>query len=696
MNPINPIRHLSATRRMAPVLLALGLCWLGQTASASDAAAAKSAPSAPATPSAPIDAFLPNPHLSANGIPPIPASIAEQAAHYNDFRGNTLVDWHPVERSMLISTRSKGATAQLHLVAKPLAKPEQITDFADPVRIARFEPKQGQYILFEKDEGGSEADQVYRLDLNDGRKVTLLTDPRERHHMGPWNHAGTQIVLSSIGLDKTAASGSRAEINTDIYALDPKAPQDKRKLASLPGGGWGNFHWSPDDQTIVAINAKSINDASVWLINVADGKARQILPDSKEKLAEPVHYSHAHFTDGGKQLIVTSDRNGEFAQLMQIDLTDGKAALWSGHLAWDVTSVAPSKHGHWLATTVNREGLSELHLFDRKSGAELARPALPFGSTSHAVWHRKNAEFGVAISNAHSPGEIYSWDMSGEGAGKLVQWTRQAKGSVDTAAFPETEIVRWNSFDSKSISGLITRAPKDKFPGPRPVFIAIHGGPEAQAQIGFLGRNNYMLTELGITLIQPNVRGSNGFGKSFLKLDDGFKREDSVKDIGALLDWIATQPDLDAKHVMVSGGSYGGYMSLAVATHYAERIVGSIDTVGISHFVTFLTNTESYRRDLRRVEYGDERIPEMRAFLEKISPLNNAGKIKKPLFVVQGKNDPRVPVTEAEQVVARVRKNEIPVWYLVADNEGHGFQRKPNQDFLFFAQIRFMQEYLLK
>lgn len=695
------------TPRVAPILALLGLCWFGPSAHAHDShaghghthahASAPKATAAASSATAAADVVTPNANLKADGIPPIPSSIAERAAHYNDFRANLMLDWHPTQRSMLIATRSTGATMQLHLVAKPLAKPEKITDFADPVRMARFEPKQGQYILFERDEGGSEATQVYRLDLHDGRKVTLLTDPRERHDMGPWNHQGTHIILSSIALDKTAAGGSRNEINTDIYQLDPKAPQQKRKLASLPGGGWGGFYWSPDDQTIVAHNYKSINDVSVWLINVADGKARQVLPAATEKLAEPVKYAYAHFSDDGKQLIVTSDRNGEFAQLMQVNLADGKAALWSGHLNWDVTSLSQAKKGNWLAATVNREGLSEMHLFDRKTGATLARPALPNGATSGAVWHPKHAEFGVAISAAHSPGEIYSWDMSDEkGAGKLVQWTQQAKGAVDTSTFQQTDIIRWNSFDGKSISGLITRPPKDKFPGPRPVLISIHGGPEAQATIGFLGRSNYMINELGITLIQPNVRGSDGFGKSFLKLDNGFKREDSVKDIAALLDWIATDPDLDPKRVMVSGGSYGGYMSLAVSTKYADRIVGAIDTVGISHFVTFLTNTESYRRDLRRVEYGDERNPEMRAFLEKISPLNHADKIRKPLFVVQGKNDPRVPVTEAEQMVAQARKNTIPVWYLVADNEGHGFQRKPNQDFLFYSQIRFMQEYLLK
>jgi dipeptidyl aminopeptidase/acylaminoacyl peptidase len=196
-------------------------------------------------------------------------------------------------------------------------------------------------------------------------------------------------------------------------------------------------------------------------------------------------------------------------------------------------------------------------------------------------------------------------------------------------------------------------------------------------------------------VVSPNVRGSAGYGKTFLGLDNGPKREDAVKDIGALLDWIATQPDLDASRVAVMGGSYGGYMSLAVAASYAERIAGAVDVVGISNFVTFLRNTESYRRDLRRVEYGDERDEAMRGFLERISPLTNAQKISKPLFVVQGRNDPRVPYTEAEQIVAKVRGNGTKVWYLRAENEGHGFVRKENADFQFYATVLFLRETLL-
>ncbi|MBI3230402.1 MAG: S9 family peptidase [Burkholderiales bacterium] len=638
----------------------------------------------------------PNEHLTVQGIPAIPQSLADQLAPYTEFRPRAALGWHPRERSLLISTRpAKGSTVQLHLLKKPLGQLEQLTDFPDPVREAQFEPKQGRYIVFAKDTGGNEASQLYRLDLAD-RKVTLLTDPNERHHLSDWSHQGKHMLMHSTQLDKTAQGNSRKEVTSDLYVLDPLQPQAKRKLASLPGGGWGEFTWSPDDKTIVGINRKSINEASIWSIDVKTGAYKQLLPLASDA-GKQISYGQLEFSRDGKSLLVTSDVEGEFLQLMKIRLADLQRTIISKDIPWDLHEIKPAEKSDIVAAVVNRDGLPLLQLFDSAKAKALPIPSLPVGAVSHLHW-KGNQEIAFDINSAQSPGEIYSLNLK---SGKAEQWTRPDADILNTDKFRSAEIVRWKSFDDRTISGLIARPPAQnsagkKFEGPRPVLIAIHGGPEAQAQVSFLGRNSFLVNELGITLIQPNVRGSAGYGKSFLKLDNGMLREDSVKDIGALLDWIATQPDLDAKHVLVMGGSYGGYMSLAVATHYADRIVGAIDIVGISHFITFLERTESYRRDLRRVEYGDERDPAMRAFLDKIAPLNNADKITKPLFVIQGKNDPRVPLAEAEQIVARVSKNNVPVWYLMADNEGHGFQRKPNLDFYLYSVTRFMQEYLLK
>jgi dipeptidyl aminopeptidase/acylaminoacyl peptidase len=398
-----------------------------------------------------------------------------------------------------------------------------------------------------------------------------------------------------------------------------------------------------------------------------------------------------NFSRDGKGLFLATDRDGEFRQAMYLDLEAERLEPF-GPSNWDVEDMTLSPDGRTLALVTNEAGVGVLHLYDADTRRELPRPVVPVGTVSGVQWHHDGGALAFVLNAAQSPGDVYVLDRA---SNAVTRWTQSTVAGLDAGAFRPQRPMRWTSFDGREITGFITQPPS-KFTGRRPVMIQIHGGPEAQARPGFLGRWNYYINELGVALIEPNVRGSTGYGKTFVSLDNGMKREDSVRDIGALFDWIASQPDLDPKRVVVVGGSYGGYMSLAVATNYPDRIAGAIDVVGVANFVTFLERTESYRRDLRRVEYGDERDPAMREFLTRISPVTNAAKITRPLFVAHGRNDPRVPYTEAEQIVETVRKNGTPVWYLLAANEGHGFAKKENSDFFFYATIRFLQETVLK
>ncbi|MBX3618762.1 MAG: S9 family peptidase [Rhizobacter sp.] len=629
--------------------------------------------------------IAPNANLVTQDIPPIPASLAARVEKYTDFRGHSLVDWHPSQREMVVAHRQGGGnTTQLFRLRGPLGELDQLTDGADPVTTASYEPHEGRYLVFERSSGGSEADQLYRLDLAT-RTTTLLTDPAERHNLAGWLHQRRELLTASLPLDKTAQGGTRTRVTTTFRLMNPLAPASTRTVAALEGGGWYAAGISRDDRQVALTRYLSATESQVWLMDLATGRATQILPAPGSN--ERATYFAGEFMPGDAGLFVLSDRAGEFRELMAYRFSDRQLTRMSAHIPWDVDNMSASDDGSRIAAQVNADGRSELHLFDGRTLKELPLPALPPGSVSASVFHRRTGELAFALDSAKGPSQIYTLATTGQ----VAQWSRAyAPPGVDMASFPDQTLVRWKTFDGRSISGLMNMPPA-RFTGKRPVMVLIHGGPEAQATMGFMGRYNYFIHELGMAIIEPNVRGSSGFGKSFLALDDGMKREDSVKDIGALLDWIATQPQLDASRVVVVGGSYGGYMSLAVSTHYADRIAGSIDIVGISNFVTFLQNTESYRRDLRRVEYGDERDPAMRAFLEKISPLTNAGRITKPLFVVQGKNDPRVPYTEAEQIVARARANGTPVWYLRAENEGHGFARKENADFQLYAMIVFLQ-----
>ncbi|HWH83892.1 MAG TPA: prolyl oligopeptidase family serine peptidase [Burkholderiaceae bacterium] len=633
-------------------------------------------------------AITPNPNLVVQGIPPIPASVATQVAKYTDFRGHAFVDWHPARREMLVSHRPAGASVvQLFRVAAPLAEPEPLTDGAEPVRNASYEPRDGRYIVFARATGGDEADKLYRLDLP-SKQITPLTDTPERHSLEGWLHGSSRLLTLASPLDRTAQGGSRASVSQLLRLIDPLQPAAARTLAELPGGGWGVGGVSWDDRQIALTRYLSANESEVWLLDLASGRRTQLLPAAGGAKAT---YFAGEFTRDNAALYVVSDQGGEFRELARIGLADQRLVPITADVRWDITGATANDAGTLVAAQANVDGRAELRLYDAKTLRALALPALPGGSVGATHFHPKLADLQFSVNSSQGPSQVWSLDPQ---SGQTEQWTRAAAPpGIDTRGFGEQQIVRWKSFDGRTISAIVN-TPPERITGKRPVLIEIHGGPESQATLGFIGRYNYFVNELGIVLIQPNVRGSAGYGKTFLSLDDGFKREDSVKDIGALLDWIATQANLDASRVAVTGGSYGGYMSLAVATTYSDRIAGSVDVVGISNFLSFLKNTESYRRDLRRVEYGDERDPAMAAHLQKISPLTNAGHIKKPLFVVQGKNDPRVPYTEAEQIVAKVRGNGAPVWYLRAENEGHGFARKENADFQFYATVVFLRQTL--
>jgi dipeptidyl aminopeptidase/acylaminoacyl peptidase len=423
-------------------------------------------------------------------------------------------------------------------------------------------------------------------------------------------------------------------------------------------------------------------------VNTATGEKTPITPrDTKEK----VSYGAARFSKDGKGIYATTDQGSEFQRLALLDMSGKNPKFLTSNIPWDVESTDLSHDGKRLAFVTNEEGLSVLHVMDTTTQKEVKLPKLPAGVMQGMRWRRDGRDLAFSLANAQGAGDCYSLDVT---TGQLERWT-VSETAVKTDAFPTAELVHWKSFDGKMISGFLYKPPT-KFTGKRPVLVMIHGGPEGQSQPIFLGRANYLLNELGIALIYPNVRGSTGYGKTFSLMDNGFKREDTYKDINALFDWVGTRPDLDADRIAAMGGSYGGHMTLAISTFYGDRIRCSVDVVGMSNLVTFLEHTEGYRRDLRRVEYGDERDPKMHDFLEKIAPMNNVEKIKKPMLVVAGKNDPRVPVTESEQIVAALKKQETPVWYLMAKDEGHGFRKKQNQDFQFYATVKFLEEYLLK
>ena len=621
-------------------------------------------------------AIKPNDALILENIPPIPASIAEKAAKYTDYRTATMYGWHPMKREILIGTRFAD-TVQVHQVATPGGARTQMTFFGDRVTDASYQPHKGDFFLFRKDVGGGEWYQIFRFDVATG-DVTMLTDGKSRNSEFIWSNKGDRIAY---------AGTLRNNADLDFYVIDPAAkPEPRKPLTENQGGGWQVRDWSPDDRTLLATEYISINESHLWAVDVASGTKKRLTPEGEKVAYQPIGFSR-----DGKGVYVATDKDGEFQRLAYMDMAGGELKHLNND-PWDVEEAALSEDRQSLAYVVNENGLSTLHVLDLKPGKPRSLPKLPTGQITALHWSENNRDVAFSLNSAQSPSDVYSVDVQ---TAKLDRWTYSETGGVPSQNFVEPKLVKWKSFDGKEISGWLY-APKVKpASGKYPVVINIHGGPEGQSRPGFLGRTNYWINELGAVVIYPNVRGSTGYGKTFSQLDNGFLRENTYKDIGALLDWIGQQPDLDSQRVMVTGGSYGGHMTLAVATRYSSRLACSVDVVGISNLVTFLEHTESYRRDLRRVEYGDERDPKMRAYLESIAPMNHVKDITKPMMVVAGVNDPRVPKSESDQIVKSLEESGTPVWYLAAKDEGHGFQKKKNADFQFYTTVLFMRRYLL-
>ncbi|PYI80236.1 MAG: peptidase S9, prolyl oligopeptidase [Verrucomicrobia bacterium] len=624
-------------------------------------------------------------NLVVEGIPLIPPEFKVDIARYLEFRGAGFSSWHPLKLEMLVTTRFAD-TPQLHLVKMPGGARKQLTFLSEPARGGSFRPKHGDVIIFAQDTGGGEFYQLYRYDVAD-RKITLLTDGKSRNTGPRWSKSGQWLAYTS-----TRRNGR----DNDVYMMDPTRPATDRLVIQVQGGGWSVEDWSPDESQLLLLEYISINEGYLHLLDVPTGRTTLLTLKTDEKFA----IGSGRFAPDGKSVYFTTEvadtgaaKRSEFHVLVKVDLATRQDKFFTGHIPWDVDEFEVSRDGRGIAFITNEDGVGVLHLMNARTGKEVPVPKLPLGIPSNLEWHENNRDLAFNLHSAKSPSDVYSLDVK---SGKVERWTESETGGLDPAQFVEPTLAKLNSFDGLGISAFVYRPEPTKFPGKRPVIINIHGGPEGQSRPMFQGRNNYFLNEMGVAIVYPNVRGSSGYGTTFLKLDDDLKREDSVRDIGAIIQWIKAQPDLDGGRIAVLGGSYGGFMVLASMVQFNDQLKCGVDVVGISNFLTFLKNTQDYRRDLRRVEYGDERDERMRAFLERISPANHADKINRPLFVVQGKNDPRVPLSESEQMVKAIRDHGGTVWYLMAKDEGHGFAKKKNADFQFLATILFFREHLLK
>jgi len=618
-------------------------------------------------------------NLVIEDIPEIPDRIVEKVFQYQNTRSASLAGWIPSEKGILIQTRF-GETTQVHKVDFPGGARKQLTFFQEPVSGSSICPDpNNKMFLFLKDVGGGEFYQIFSFNLENG-EYKMLTDGKSRNTRFDWTTKGDKFSFSSTKRNKK---------DNDIYVMNINGNGEAEAIIT-EGGEWNTVDWSNDDSKLLVVKFISANESYLYIFDLSSKKLTEINP-SKEKIS----YGNALWSKDGKGIYIVSDEGSEFRQLKYYDLASKKFSVITKDLEWDVEELELSNKGDLLAFTINENGMSRLYLMNTNSNEYKPVQELPFGLIYGLEFDKDDSKLAFVINTSKTPGDIFSLDLKDN---QLERWTYSEVGGLNSENFVEPQLIQFPTFDKNNGKERMIPAYyyKPKGEGHFPVLINIHGGPEGQYKPSFSFFTQYMVNEMGIAVIGPNVRGSAGYGKTYLKLDNEYKREESVQDIGMLIEWIKQQPELDGSRIAVYGGSYGGYMVLASLVHFNDKIKCGVDVVGISNFVTFLENTEEYRRDLRRVEYGDERDPKMREYLNMTAPLNNASKISKPLFVVQGLNDPRVPVTEAEQIVKEVRNNKGKVWYLLAKDEGHGFQKKSNRDYLINSTILFLEGNLLK
>lgn len=662
----------------------------------------------------PADPFRP-PAVKTTEVPVIPPLLIDRLRQYQSTRSASFAGWSPDGKGILIQTRF-GNTSQLHRVYEPQGRREQITYFKEPAS-GMFLPKNKQGdLLVTKSAGGNEKYQIFHFDRTTGRS-TLLTDGKSRNQLGPVLHDGSRMIVSS---------NKRNGRDTDLYIADVRTPGSMKSIFETKGEYWYPADWSRDRFTLLINQYVSINETYPALLDIVTGQ-KTMIPIPGDRKAS---FGAMAFAADGKSVYVATDAFGEFRELARVDVKTFEYTWITKNIPWDVSSIAVDPKSGLVAFTVNANGASVLYflgdpaagetktLFPQGNGYVLEkdkpiRVDTPLGVISSLEFSPDGTQIGYTLSRPDAPADAYSISMS---TGKATQWTISEVGGLDTSKFVNPTPIAYPTFDRITVpvadpekpgKTKLNRVPrmipafyfkprtasKEK---PAAVVINIHGGPESQYRPRLSTLDQFFVNELGFAVIRPNVRGSAGYGKRYLQLDNGARREDSVLDIGKLLDWIKAQPELDESRVAVVGGSYGGYMVLGSLTHFPKRIKAGVDIVGIASFSTFLKNTSAYRRDLRRAEYGDERDPAMKAVFARIDPTSSAHKITSALFVAHGVNDPRVPFSEAQQIVQKVQKNGHKVWTVYAENEGHGFRKKANRDYLNAAIVMFLGQKLMK
>ena len=570
-------------------------------------------------------------------------------------------------------------TNQVWMVKAAGGWPEQITFFSDRVQAVAWSPD-GAWLLVGKDAGGNERTQLWLFSPDGARQERITHDDSKIYRSARWSHDGRRIAY---------ASNERAEAHFDIYVMDIATRKPVRVMQQ--DGSNNVAAWAPDDSALIVSRGLAGSDNTLLLVRLDTQQATELTPHT-----EPALYTSVNWPPG-QILYLASDQGRDFVNLAAIDLTAPKLVFLEDR-PHDVESLLFSEDGRRVVVSANEGGASRLSLREGGlSGKELAAPRPGDGVIGGLEFSRDGSKLAYTFSGAKNPGDVFLHDLA---AGTSARLTTSSLGGIPADAFVEPKLVSYPTFDGLKIPALMYKPPANSAGRQPPAGSAgrppaavmiVHGGPEGQTRPAFSAVNQFFVSQ-GYVVLAPNIRGSTGYGRAYQQKDDVRRRLDSIKDLAAGAEYLKTSGAADPARIAVMGGSYGGYATLACLTFHPELWAAGVDIVGISNFRSFLKNTSVWRTALRASEYGD---PVADAeFLDSVSPLNHIEKIRAPLIVIQGANDPRVPQSEADQMVEKLRARQVPVEYLLFPDEGHGVVKLPNRIKAYTAIADFLAKHL--
>lgn len=579
---------------------------------------------------------------------------------YLNIRSAHSPSWGPNELTFLTDTTG---VPQVWSLSEPREWPEQRTFHDERVRFVDWSTESGE-LIYGMDRGGNERTQFYLL--REGVEHNLTREPNAKHMWGGWNSGGTRFAFTS---------NRRDESSFDVYvqALDG----DVERVHET--NGWYNVAaWSPSDDELVVSESHSNFDQDLYVLDLYSGETRHLTPHDGD-----VRYRSVNWVDDDALHLVT-DHGSDTLYLARLDLDSLEIECVVDGDGWNVSGVNVDESKR-LVFARNRDGYSDVHTGRLEDGGieEYLQPDLPDGVVGGTSFSAGGKRFAVTFTASTDNTNVYVVDVE---SGASERWTRASTAGILRETFRAPELTRFESFDGLEIPGFLT-LPEET---PAPVVVDIHGGPESQRRPSFGAVKQYLVNH-GYAVYEPNVRGSTGYGKEYTHLDDKRKRMDSVRDVAEAVEWLSRRKEIDGSRVAAMGGSYGGFMVLACLTEYPDLWAAGVDVVGIANFVTFLENTGEWRRSLREEEYGS--LEEDREYLERISPVNNIDRIRAPLFVLHGENDPRVPVGEAEQI-AREAEKHVSVEKLVFPDEGHGLSKLENKVEAYTRIVEFLDRHV--